>query len=339
MGLFDKRAKNDPIDDSVPRSRGLVLAADAPPQGAPSRGRDSQGSIRVLVDTTAGAHQQLTAAFSYADNHWLVAGMDAPLILDPARPETFEVDWAAVPSMQQQVEANHPALADPFATSRRIAEALGITPSEKTAAQYERFQKAVADAGTKPAPAGRLRAVAIIASVRGRYSSSDGADEGGPTRTSVSLLSNSPAVLSVAIPGEQPYAVYLPKFKVPKSHLTLPGEPMDALVNASDRQDVEILWSEMAGLGDQISARVSDAARASSQLEAAMTQQVEAATAQAATAGAPMAGAGLSGDARQAMVDNLKRSLVSIPDPATRQQVLAQYRAMGLDITPEELGL
>jgi hypothetical protein len=181
--------------------------------------------------------------------------------------------------------------------------------------------------------------VAILATVRGRYSSSDGADVGGPTRTSVSLLSNSPAVLSVAIPGEQPYAAYLPKFKVPKTHLTLPGEPMAALVSASDRQDVEIVWSETAGLGDQIAARVSDAARASSQLDAAMNQQIEAATARAAGPGAPMIGAGMSLDARQVMVDNLKRSLMSIPDPATRQQVLDQYRTMGLDITVEELGL
>ena len=339
MGLFDKRAKRDPDDASAPRSTALVLAADAPPQGAPSHGRDSQGSIRVLVDTAAGSHQQLTTTFTYADNHWLAVGMDAPVILDPGRPDTFEVDWSAVPSMQQQVDANHPALADPFATARRIAELLGVTPSEKTASQFERLQTAVSEAGTKTSPAGRLRAVAIMVTVRGRYSSSDGADVGGPTRTSVSLLSNSPAVLSVWIPGEQPYAAYLPKFKVPKSHLTLPGEPMPAAVSGSDRQDVEILWSDMTGLGDQIAARISDTSRASSQLDAAMSRQVEAATAAAVTTGAPFAAPGMSSDMRQVMIDNLKRSLSSIPDPAQRQQVLDQYRVMGLDIKPEELGL
>ena len=338
MGLFDKRAK---IDDSAPRSTAVVLAADAPPQGAPSHGRDSQGSIRILVDTPAGANQQLSGTFTYADDHWLATGMDAPVVLDRAHPDTFEVDWAAVPSMQQQVAANHPALADPFAASRRIAGLLRITPSEKTASQYERLQKAVAEAGTKPAPAGRLRAVAIMVTVRGRYSSSDGgdADGGGPTHTSVSLLSNSPAVLSVSIPGEQPYAVYLPKFKVPKSHLTLPGEPMPAAVSANDRQDVEILWSEMAGLGDQIAARISDTARAGDQFEAAMGEQVKAATAAAAAPGAPMPGAGMPPAMRQMMIDNLKRSLSSVPDPVMRQQMLDQYRTMGLDITPEELGL
>jgi hypothetical protein len=338
MGLFDKRAK---IDPAVPRSTALVMEADAPPQGAPSLGRDSHGRIQVLVDTPAGAHQQLAATFKYADDRWLAAGMDAPVILDPAHPDTFEVDWAAVPSMQQQVAANHAALADPFAALRRLAGLLEITPSEKTAAQYERLQTAVSEAGTKPSPDGRLRAVAIMVTVRGRYSSSDGgdADGGGPTHTSVSLLSNSPAVLSVWIPGEQPYAAYLPKFKVPKSHLTLPGEPLPALVNAADRQDVEIVWSEMAGLGDQIAARISDTARASDRFEAAMGEQVAAATAQAATTGAPMAGAGMPPAMRQMMIDNLKRSLSSIPDGAQRKQILEQYRTMGLDISPEELGL
>ena len=119
----------------------------------------------------------------------------------------------------------------------------------------------------------------------------------------------------------------------------LPGEPMAALVNAADRQDVEILWSEIAGLGDQIAGRISDSLSASNKLDASMKQAVEAATTQATTAGAPMAGAGMSGDVRQMMIDNLKRSLVSIPDPAQRKQVLDQYRVMGLDITPEELGL
>ncbi|MEO5919739.1 MAG: hypothetical protein ABIQ01_01210 [Pseudolysinimonas sp.] len=342
MGLFSKRATSDPGDESRPRYTALVVSADAPPQSAPSHGRDSTGSIQVLVDTPDGAPRKLAATFTYADDRWIAAGMDAPVMLDPANPDTFEVDWAAVPSMKQQAEANHPALADPFATSRRIAEALGISPSEKTAAQYERFQKAVAEAGTKPAPAGRLRAVAMIATVRGRYAMSGG-DNFQATRSSVTLTRDSAAVLSVAIPGEQPYAVYLPKFKEPASRLAVPGEPMPALVSATDRQDVEIIWSEMAGLGDQIAARIADSASGNDQMFAAMNHEVETATAQAASTAAPMAGMGtgmgMSGDARQVMVDNLKRSLMSIPDPAMRQQVINQYRAMGIDMTPEELGL
>jgi hypothetical protein len=39
------------------------------------------------------------------------------------------------------------------------------------------------------------------------------------------------------------------------------------------------------------------------------------------------------------MVENLKRSLLYVPNPAQRQRVLDQYRAMGVVVTPEELGL
>jgi hypothetical protein len=37
------------------------------------------------------------------------------------------------------------------------------------------------------------------------------------------------------------------------------------------------------------------------------------------------------------MIDNLKRNLAYINDPAQRQMLLDQYRAMGIDITPGEL--
>ena len=343
MGLFGNRKASEPASDSAdenrPRATALVITADAPPQGAPRSGSYSQGSIRIVVDTSAAPHRQLSGTFHFADDHWLVAGMDAPVFLDPLQPDAFEIDWANVPTMQEQVAANNPAIADPFAAARRIGEAIGLTPNEKTASQYERFQKAVADAAGKPAPAGALRAVAILASVRGRFESGDDGDDGGATRTSVSLMSNSPAVLSVAIPGQAPYAAYLPKFKVPRNHTLIPGEPMDVLVKSADRQDVEILWSELAGIGDQIAARASDTVKANSKLVAAMSEQIEAATAAAtANPGAPMAGTGVPPAMRQMLVDNLKRSLMNVNDPAKRQLVLDQYKAMGVEISPEELG-
>jgi hypothetical protein len=340
MGLFGNRKTSETVDENRARATALVITADAPPQGAPKSGTYSQGTIRAVVDTPAAPHKQLSASFRYTDDHWLVAGMDAPVFLDPLQPDSFEVDWANVPTMQEQVKANNPALADPFAAARRIGEALGLTPNEKTASQYERFQKAVSEAAGKPAPADSLRGVAILASVRGRFESSDDGDEGGATRTDVSLTSNSPAVLSVALPGEAPYAVYLPKFKIPHRHLLIPGEPMDVLVKSADRQDVEILWSELAGIADQVAARASDSVQANSKLVAAMSEQIQAATAAAtATPGAtPMAGTGVPPAMRQMLVDNLKRSLMNVSDPAKRQLVLDQYKAMGVEITPEELG-
>jgi hypothetical protein len=338
MGLFSKRSA--PGDDSRLRAMALVIQADAPPQGAPAMGGDSHGTIRILVDTPAAARRQLATTFRFAENHWLAAGMEVPVLLDPVQPDSFEVDWANVPMMQEQVAANNPALADPFAASRRIAQAVGITPSEKTAAQSTRFQKAVADAAGKPAPADSVRGVAMLATVRGRYESGgtdgDGASSGS---SGVSLMSNSAAVLSVWIPGEAPYAVYLPKFKVPRKQVVIPGEAMDVVVKTADRQNVEILWSESAGIADVVAARMADATSANSKLMAAMGEQIQAATAAAAATpgGSPMAGTGMPPAMRAMLVDNLKRSLLYTNDPAKRQLVLDQYKAMGLDISPEEL--
>ena len=96
MGLFGNRKASEPVDENRPRATALVIRADAPPQGAPRSGQYSQGAIRVVVDTPAAPHKQLSAPFGYADDHWLVAGMDAPVFLDPLQPDAFEVDWANV---------------------------------------------------------------------------------------------------------------------------------------------------------------------------------------------------------------------------------------------------
>jgi hypothetical protein len=88
MGLFGSRKASEPVDENRPRATALVISADAPPQGAPRSGRSSQGSIRVLVDTPAAPHMQLSASFGYADDHWLVAGMEAPVFLDPLSPDS-----------------------------------------------------------------------------------------------------------------------------------------------------------------------------------------------------------------------------------------------------------
>jgi hypothetical protein len=126
-------------------------------------------------------------------------------------------------------------------------------------------------------------------------------------------------------------------------------------------RDIEIRWDEMTPLGDQIAGRMADPARASNQLLAALSEQIQAATAQATAAaepgapedhqpdvstaanpaGMPAPAAGLPPQARQArqiMIENLRRSLQYVTSPRQRQMMLDQYRAMGIDLTPEELG-
>jgi hypothetical protein len=339
MGLFSKRKTDSPGAELRSSVNALILTADAPPRGAPSFGPQSRGMIKAILPGPGGRPRTLESTFKFAEDHWLTAGMDAPVLLDPEHPDTFEVDWASVPSMKEQAEANHPALADPFAASRRLAEALGITPSEKTAAQYERFQQAVTEAAAKPAPAGQLRAVAMIATARERYDSGDTGEDGGG---SYGFTGASEAVLAVAVPGRAPYAVFVPKFKIPRKYHSIPGEPIPAAVSASDPQKVEILWQEAPGLMDQVAARMADSARAISKEREGMMALYQAAADQATAhpaAAAASSRTGMPPAARQMLVENLKRSLAHVSEPRQRQLLLDQYRTMGLDITPEELGL
>jgi hypothetical protein len=355
MGLFSKGGGSETIDASWIRAIGMVVTAEAPPLRAPSSGPYAKGSITVLVDAPPTGRRQLSLTARHADTHWVVAGMEVPVALDPARPDVFAIDWAAVPTMPQQVEANHPALADPFAASRRIAATAGITPSEKTAARYERFQAAVAAAAGLAAPPGRIRAVAMTVTIRGRYGSYDGGDDGS-SGSGVSFTENSPAVLSVAVAGRPPYPVYLEKFKFPRRRLSLPGEPMPALVSATDPRAVEILWTEMPTLMEQAAARMSDGMRANQQLHAGLAQHYQAAVDQAVAAGppppppggwsaggyppgVPVPGTGIPPQARQLLLENLRRAMLYMPDPAKRQLLIDQYRTMGLEVTREELGL
>jgi hypothetical protein len=358
MGLFSRKTSDAVIDPSWMRATGLVIQADAPPQSAPSHGPDSQGRIRAVIDIPSQGRRQLHAVFTFADAHWVAPGMQVPVAIDPARPDTFVVDWAAVPPMRQQAEASHPALADPFAASRGNAAALGITPSEKTAAVYERLQRMVAEAAAKPAPPGQQRAVAVVATIRGRFWDGSDPDGGSSSGRGVTLNMNSEAVLSVAVPGRSPYAVYVPKFKFPRKHPSVPGEPLPALVATTDPQDITIVWDEVPGIDEFIATRMADSAQAHGRETAALRAQFEDAQAAAlARAGYPQPGAPMPGmpapgiptpgmpapgmmppEMRAMMVANLKRAMQAMPNAAQRQMVLDQYRRMGLEITQEELG-
>jgi hypothetical protein len=57
-------------------------------------------------------------------------------------------------------------------------------------------------------------------------------------------------------------------------------------------------------------------------------------------AAVPAAGAGLAALApqmREMMIDNLRRTLRYVSDPAQRRMILDQYRALGVDIDGEGL--
>lgn len=300
MGIFN-RAKNQAGNEpgaSEMRVRALVVDADAPPHGASRFGDFSHGDIRILVDFGAGP-MQVAGKFRYAEEHWLVRGMDVDVFINPAEPQRFEVDWANVPPMTQRVAASDPTLVDPLGTGRRVAHALGLTKADTGTSRADAFAAAMEKAATTQAPPGRVRAVVMVATIRGRVET--GGDDDGPSTTTVTVSRNSAAVLAVNVPGRAPYAVYLPKFKFPKMQRDIVGGGMPALVSATDPTDIEVLWAEMPDMWSQVADRMAGSAALSQQraaratathavaVQAAIHAHAEAFAAQAAAAEAAAA--------------------------------------------------
>jgi hypothetical protein len=283
--------------DNGMRATALVVAADAPPQGAPPFGRGSHGTVQILVDTGSGA-TSISRTFKYKEDRWLVPGMEVAVTIDPGRPDRFEVDWGAVPSMADRVAANDPTLADPIGAGRRVAAALGLTQADTGSARSERFNEAMQKAAQTPAPAGTRRAVVLVATIRGRAWSEEHSGHG------VTMERNSAAVLAVNVPGRGPYAVLARKFKFPHLQADVSGAGLPALVSERDPNDVEVLWDELPSLGRQLATRMSDSPARTSPVTVPQMRQLAA--------------------------DNAKRTLQFVQDPAQRQMLIEQYRAAGI---------
>ncbi len=342
MPLFGKGERAGRVPGTA-----LIISAEAPPHGAPLAGEGSHGVMGALVDTGTGP-RRLRASFRFSDRHWLVTGMQVPVLVDPGRPDTFEVVWDQIPPMSDLAAAGDPALADPVAAVARVAAALGVDPASLRGTDPDRLRESLARAASLPVPPGWLRAVAVIASLRGRYHASS---QDSASRDGITYHRSGEAVLSVYVPGRAPYPVFVRDFKVPKdrTRLVLGGFP--ALVSAADGRQVEIQWDEAQTFDEMINDRIDASAQQGDKQRAELFAQWQAATGQAtagmpgmpaaadATAAAPGAAPALPPQMREMLVANLRNSLRYVQNPAQRQMILDQYRLMGLTITPEELGL
>ncbi len=308
-------------DARMSATTGLVIEAPAPPEGGPHLGPGSGLPIKVLADFGAGraVHQ---CKVRLSDAHWLVQGMDVRVKFDPSKPDAFEIDWESVPSMETRAAANEAALADPIAARRRVAHALGMTQADTGTARTERFERAVEQARAKSAPAGRVRAVALIATIRGRRRIVGDADNVA-THDAVSYERKSAAVLSVTVPGRAPYAVYAPAFKCEVDLLEPMWMPLPALVSAADPSDVEILWGEVPRHEAQLADRISGS------LAAQRATSFAPFDAAAQSASDPRA---MASQMQQLAAENAKRALQYVKDPAMRKQLIDQYKAAGIDI-------
>jgi hypothetical protein len=309
---------------------GLVVEATAPPEGAPPFGSGSHGTVRILADAGSGPATS-TMKFRFSDAHWLVPGMEIAVTIDPAQPGRFELDWGTIPAMKDRVAANDPTLADPLGARLKVSKALGLDPGS---AKSDHFNAAMAEAARTRAPDGKLRAVILVATIRGRTVQEP------HEKTTVTQEQNSAAVLAVNIPGRTPYAVFKRKFKYPRLQRDLTGAGLPALVSAGDPNDVEILWDEVGSVESQLATRISDSSRDADQRTSqlgAMGQQITDAVERAGTdapAAVPAPGAaaleGLAPEMRQMAADNAKRTLQFVQDPAQRRMLVEQYRAAGI---------
>ena len=315
MGFLGRRGR--PGRDHPAITNALVVEASAPPERGPNVSFGSRGHVRILADLGSGRRTYDTE-IREAEEHWLVVGMEVAVTFDPAHPERFQVDWGSVPRMEARAASADPALADPIAARRKVAHALGLTQAETGTSRTERFERALERAGTHVAPPGKLRAVVLISTIRGRlHIGGDANDLSAPEQ--ITYRRGSPAVLSVNVPGRSPYAVYMRRFKCEVDLLEPLWMPLPALVSAIDPTDVEIQWSEVPGHDAQLADRFA-AARAAQQTRKA---QIDA-----------LSGQGLADPAqmRQFAAENARRTLQYVQDPAMRQMLIDQYRAAGIDI-------
>ena len=301
MGFLRRGSAPDP--DRAVRATALVVEASAPPEGSARIGPGSHGSVRVLVDT--GSQRRVAEVrVAMSAEQWLVPGMEVQVALDPSRPDRVEIDWTTVPAIEARVAAGDPALADPIGARRKVAHALGMTQRDTGTARTDRFNRAVEHASTLAAPAGRRRAVVLIATIRGRRRIV-GDGQNSSTHDQVTYGKDSAAVLSVHVPGQAPYAVYRERFKLGADLLEPLWMPLPALVSDADRADVEIRWDELAGRDQQLSDRV---------------------------AGSHAPPSVAADQMAQLAVDNAKRALQYVQDPKLRRMLIDQYRAAGIDV-------
>ena len=159
---------------------------------------------------------------------------------------------------------------DTSAMPAELGEAVAKAQAQ-SAERNDNVDQLLAEAEGELAPPGKLRAVVVIAtSMAKRATQGDGTDT-GPDHTYETSQGKHDAVLSVRVPGQEPYAIYVEKFKQPRRSVLTLGGGIPALVSMSDPSDVEPLWDRAEAAGQtRLEGRI---AAASEQMQQAMGGQ------------------------------------------------------------------
>lgn len=346
----------------IQKMSALVVEAEAPLDNRVLIGRLTLGTVRILIEDATP--QIYTAGkFKLDPDHWLVRGMTIPVSIDREKPQEFSIDWDAIPSMRERAAANDPTLVDPVGTQKKVGalvttatSAIDVTKlppqiqemlqqrEHSMPAPADHFADALSKAATEPAPLGKVRAVVLISATTVTLESGGDAASGGSSGHWRTSEGRHDVVLSVNVPGRAPYAVFVHKFKRARKNDVL-GQGYPALVSATDPNDVEVLWKEVASLRTQVNERLSEGF---AQMDVAMkqvavdqermTQQINEASAAAiarAAAGTPPAAPELPEAMRDMMAQNAKLALSVVKDPAQRAMLIQQYKLAGIPIEDE----
>lgn len=289
FGRKDRQANQ--ANPNLIRATALVIQADAP-YSAANIGHHS--ALQLLVNA-AGGPVSVVKRFKPDDGkRWLVTGMEVPVELDPHAPDQLEVDWGAIPSIEERVAANDRVLVDPRSAQRRVAEAMqsaGLAGPNAAALSDDRFQEALDRAAGQPASDGKMRALAVIVTQK--------IGDVAPHHDSDPPLWTK-AVLAVHVPGREPYAVFKKHLHIPHGRWDVAGAGIPALVSEKDPNDVELLWREMPSVWSQVAQRMSDEMQTAS-------VSIE-----------------------SAKVISANAALQAVQDPAQRAYLASQYRAQNV---------
>jgi hypothetical protein len=282
-------------------------------------------------------------------DHWLVEGMTIPLVVDPDDPNNFAVDWTTVSSIMDRASKNDPSLVDPMGAQVRIWDALTgagfetlqmgklshAEPGYSLAVQSMKqrldglrtmFARQLEAVKSQPITPGYNRALVSIATSCATFEGNN-ADR-IPHRETQGTHS---VVLSVTLPDQPPYAVYLSSFEHKLRIFDDDNPGLPALVSAAQPSVVEILWDDMQTPRDQRNEyRNREREYKEHEREAGKNPPTAPAPSPAAPSGAVTPPA-MSPQVRAATIANAKTYFASA-DPATRAGIIAYYKSLGMNL-------
>ena len=351
------------------RMNALVVAAELPLDNRIMLGGQSRGTVRIVVED-AQPPIQASRDFRLDGAHWLVPGMTIPVVLDPTRPSQFEIEWDAIPSIQDRVANADASLADPRAARahaneviQRVTSAInlsGLPPEVRTVVtQYnkpssndDRFGAAIEAARGRQAPEGRVSAVVLVATSTATQKTAQGGDEDSNDKYRTTEGKHD-AVLAVTVPGRAPYPVFVHDFHRPRGRHDLFSAGLPAHVSELDPNDVVVLWDEVVTDQSQLDSKVAEQMQGVTNTmqqtvaaaQQAMAQQLQQPAPVQPTPAQPTPGQpvqpgfagnpGLSPQMRDMMMQNAQMALRTVTDPGMRAMLIQQYRLAGIPIDEE----